>query len=1387
MVTPPETSAQGAAHGAPSPSELATQVAQQLINLIAQEKQRRDPQEISYTDFAALQPPIFTTAPDPLDADDWLRIIESKFSLLPHLSEQQKARFAAQCLHGPSGAWCASFLAMQPAGHQVTWDEFRVAFRAHYLPPSLIELKQREFRALRQGDMSVLEYVQAFIRLSQYSPEDVNTDPRRATRLLDGFDPTLLTHLGRSYDSFNELVDVAIDMEHRLRQAHEDQQKKRLASTPPSSPSQRPRVEYQFPMHMYYLEEPLQQEQYSGAQQPMSFYSAPPSPPAPMPPTKSSTGYTCFKCGKAGHFSRTCHSHQKTSRSVPMGKGKKSAPKMGQLHYSQLEQVPEGEPVLAGTFLVNDHPTVVLFDSGATFSFISKAYALKHGYEIIELKQRYHIIAAGSSISTNHIVRDLCLQVGKESLFISPIVLPQLGIDVILGMEWLKQHNAMIDVGSRTVQLRSSSGTGVIVHVPFHKHVSHTVNVAEAQTEAQALAKIPVACEYPDVFPEELPGLPPDRDVEFRIDLVPGTAPVSKRPYRMATDELKELKTQLQEQLDKGFIRPSSSPWGCPALFVEKKDQGGKRLCVDYRPLNAVTVKNKYPLPHIDILFDQLGGATVFSKIDLRSGYHQIKVREEDIPKTAFSTRYGLYEYLVMSFGLTNAPAFFMYLMNSVFMNELDKFVVVFIDDILVYSKNEKEHEEHLRIVLSRLREHKLYAKFSKCAFWLKEVAFLGHILSAKGVAVDPSKVEDVLNWKQPQTVTEIRSFLGLAGYYRRFIKDFSKIAKPMTALTQKNAKFAWSPKCEEAFGTLKKLLTSAPVLAQPDITKPFDVYCDASGSGLGCVLMQEGRVIAYASCQLRKHEVNYPTHDLELLAVVYALKKWRHYLLGNTCHIYTDHKSLKYIFTQPELNMRQRRWLELIKDYDLEVHYHPGKANVVADALSRKAHCNFIEARPTVRVLCCEIGDIEMPTALEAELYNLVLEPTIKDQIIAAQKQDKGMSHIRDEINDKKKACFKLDEKGVLWFKNRLVVPKDMELRKKILDEAHTSMFTLHPGSNKMYQDLKQKFWWTRMKREIAKYVSECDVCQRVKADHLKPAGMLQPLVVPAWKWEDIHMDFIVGLPRTQKGYGSIWVIIDRFTKSAHFIPVKTTYRAKQYAELYISRIWDECLPLAEFAYNNSYQNSLDMAPFEALYGRRCRTPLNWSEPGERVTFGPDLVTQAEEQVKFIHDNLKRAQSRQKCYSDKRRRPLVFEKDDHVYLRVSPMKGVHRFGVKGKLAPRYVGPFKITEQCGPVAYRLELPPHLAAVHDVFHVSQLKKCLRVPEEVIDTSQIQIQPDLTYQEQPIKILDQKQRSTRRRTINFYKVQWSNHSEEEATWEQEEFLRTKYPGFLPSTSN
>ncbi|WVZ93324.1 hypothetical protein U9M48_039312 [Paspalum notatum var. saurae] len=915
-------------------------------------------------------PELATLCPEPLDADDWLRTIRSKFTLLPELTKQQKARFAGQLLQGPVGAWHATFLEMQRAGHEPTWEEFTQAFRVHYIPDSLMEQKKREFRELKQGNKTVMQYVQSFIHLSQYAPEDVADDPRRAARLLNGLDPTLQTHLGHRYLSFTDLVDTALDMVHRAGFTGHH-----------SSSSALPLAHKLNSLH-------------------------PVSPPPQDPEIPVSTAI------RQGISAETVE-HPAGSKARTLRAAVSKASRKGP--HKRL-------------------PMCTIFTWSR--SLLECRYSLRHGLKMYKLRKNYHITAPGAPIDTNLGVRHLNLDIGTEKFIINPVVLPHQGIDVILGMNWMTENDAVLDVGSRTVQLRSRvSGKVLRVHMPDMKHMVPTVNA----TELDEIKKIPVVCDFPDVFPKELPGLPPDRDVEFRIDLVPGTAPVSKRPYRMAPDELKELKIQLQQQLDKGFIRPSSSPWGCPALFVEKKDQGGKRLCVDYRPLNAVTIKNKYPIPHIDILFDQLAGAKVWLLSD--------KIREEDIPKTAFSTRYGLYEYLVMSFGLTNAPAFFMYMMNSVFMNELDKFVVVFIDDILIYSKNEKEHEEHLRIVLTRLREQKLYAKFSKCAFWLKEVGFLGHVLSEKGVAVDPSK---------PETVTGIRSFLGLAGYYCRFIKDFYKIAKPMTSLTKKNAKFIWSLKCEEGFQELKKLLTTAPVLAQPNVTKPFDMYCDASGQGLGCVLMQEGRVITYASRQLRKHEANYLTHDLELAAVVHALKIWRHYLLGNTCHIYTDHKSLKYIFTQPELNMRQRRWLELIKDYDLEIHYHPGKANMVADALSRRAHCNVIEARPTARVICWEMDEIEMPTEQLVKLYSLIIEPTIKDLVIVAQKQDPGMAHIREGIDEEKKACFTLDDQGVLWFKNRLVVPKDMELRKKILDEAHTSVLTMHPGSNKMYQDLK-------------------------------------------------------------------------------------------------------------------------------------------------------------------------------------------------------------------------------------------------------------------------------------------------------------------------------------------
>jgi hypothetical protein len=376
------------------------------------------------------------------------------------------------------------------------------------------------------------------------------------------------------------------------------------------------------------------------------------------------------------------------------------------------------------------------------------------------------ISTPGGTIMSDQMVKKVPIQFGSKEIRTDLISLNLEGIDIILGMNWMTEHRVLLDIASRVIEINSPHQGNITLYLSQQEYLySCTYAITGLKVK-----DILVVCEYPDVFPDDLPGMPPDRDIEFIIELQPGTAPISKRPYRMPPNELAELKIQLQDLLDKGFIRPSASPWGCPTLFVKKKDNS-LRLCVDYRPLNTVTIKNKYPLPRIDILFDQLAGAKVFSKIDLRSGYHQIKIKPRDIPKTAFSTRYGLYEYLVMSFGLTNAPAYFMYLMNSVFMPELDKFVVVFIDDILIYSKNKEDHANHLHIVLQRLRDHRLYAKFSKCEFWLDSVKFLGHTISSEGISVDPTKVQEVMDWKPPTSVHQICSFLGLAGYYRRFFQ----------------------------------------------------------------------------------------------------------------------------------------------------------------------------------------------------------------------------------------------------------------------------------------------------------------------------------------------------------------------------------------------------------------------------------------------------------------------------------------------------------------------------------------------------------------------------------------------------------------------------------------
>jgi hypothetical protein len=384
--------------------------------------------------------------------------------------------------------------------------------------------------------------------------------------------------------------------------------------------------------------------------------------------------------------------------------------RQGRVNFTTLAELSEGAPIMTGTFSINYKPVIIIFDSGATHSFISDKCVARVGLDYYQTKDSYVISTPRGKIGSNQLVRHVSIQLGSKAVKTDLVLLPLQGMDIILGMDWMTEYKVLLDVSSRVIEIDSPSNGATTLYLPqqeyFHSCVYATTYIK--------LEDIPIVCEYPDVFPNDLLGMSPDQDIEFIIELQPGTSSISKRPYRMPPNELAKLKIQLQDLLDKGFIRPSASPWGCPTLFVNKKDNS-LRLCVDYRPLNTVTIKNKYPLPRIDILFDQLAGAKIFSKIDLHSGYHQIKIKPSDVPKMAFSTRYELYEYLVMSFGLTNAPAYFMYLMNSVFMPELDKFVVVFIDDILIYSKTKDDHANHIHVVLQRLRDHRFYAKFSKC------------------------------------------------------------------------------------------------------------------------------------------------------------------------------------------------------------------------------------------------------------------------------------------------------------------------------------------------------------------------------------------------------------------------------------------------------------------------------------------------------------------------------------------------------------------------------------------------------------------------------------------------------------------------------------------------
>ncbi|GJS63738.1 putative reverse transcriptase domain-containing protein [Tanacetum coccineum] len=616
--------------------------------------------------------------------------------------------------------------------------------------------------------------------------------------------------------------------------------------------------------------------------------------------------------------------------------------------------------------------------------------------------------------------------------------------DVIIGMDWLSKYHAVIDYAEKIVRIPwgnetlivhgdgSNQGNGTRLNIisctKTHKYLlkGHHVflaNITSKETEDRSgekrLEDVPIVRDFPEVFPKKVY--------------------ISTSTVSIGSFQNERIVGATARTIRQGLYKTQFLTLGSSGLVCQKE----RRVIPDV------------------------------------SGYHQLRVREQDIPKMAFRTWYGHYEFQVMPFGLTNAPA-------------------------------------------------------------IPKVQFLGHVIDCQGIHVDPAKIESIKDWASPKTPTEIHQFLGLAGYYRRFIEGFSKIAKPMTKLTQKKVAFEWGDKQEAAFQTLGNKLCSAPILALPQGAENFIVYCDASHKGLGAVLMQNEKVIAYASRQLKIHEKNYTTHDLELGVVVFALKIWRHYLYGTKCMVFIDHKSLQHILDQKELNMRQRHWLELLSDYDCEIRYHPGKANVVADALSRKERIKPLRVRALVMTISLDLPKQILNAQTEAQKPE-----NLKNEDVG------GM--IRRDIT-KEKLEPRAD--GTLCLNGRSWLPCYGDLRTVIMHESHKSKYSIHPGSDKMYQDMKKLYWWPNMKADIATYVSKCLTCARVKAEHQRPSGLLVQPEIPQWKWDNITMDFIIKLPKSSQGYDTIWVIVDRHTKSAIFILVRKTNPMEKLQRMYLKEV---------------------------------------------------------------------------------------------------------------------------------------------------------------------------------------------------------------------------------------
>jgi len=951
---------------------------------------------------------------------------------------------------------------------------------------------------------------------------------------------------------------------------------------------------------------------------------------------------------------------------------------------------------------------LILVDSGSSHSFISTNLASKFN-DLTTLTHPMAVrVADGNSICCTSELSGAEWSVQGISFHSDLRVIPLGCYDMIVGMDWLQAFSPMkvdwvnkwisIPYGTRHVRLQGippDSGSVSLIQL---------LNIAASEPSSQSEhQQIPIEIqqlidEFADLFAEPTE-LPPRRHCDHHIPLVPGATPVAMRQYRYKPALKDEIEKQVSEMLHSGLIRPSNSPFSSPVLLVRKKDNTW-RFCVDYRMLNALTVKTKFPIPVVDELLDELSHAKWFTCLDLRAGFNQIRLAPGEEFKTAFQTHWGQFEYNVMSFGLTGAPNTFQGAMNSTLLSLLRKCALVFFDDILIYSPTFDAHIHHLRQVFQLLAADQWKVKFSKCQFGKQSISYLGHIVGNGGVSTDPSKIQSVQLWPQPNDVKELRRFLGLAGYYRKFVKNYAAIARPLTDLLKKNCLFVWTQAHTAAFQALKDALVSAPVLALPDFSKQFHIQTDASDSGVGAVLLQDGHPLAFVSKSLGPRTSALSTYEKEFLAILVAVEHWRSYLQHAEFIIFTDQRSLMHVTDQRLHTQWQLKMYHKLSGLQYKIVYKPGISNSAADALSRHP---------------------SPPAQLQAVS---VCTPTWLADLVAGYDQDPDSQELLKQlaVHPDARPPFRLVD-GVIRYSGRIWVGANVTLQQRIISALHASAIGGHSGFPVTHSRVKKLFCWKGLKRTVKDFVSVCTICIQAKPDRSRYPGLLAPLPVPTEAWQVISMDFIEGLP-TSASSNCIMVIVDKLTKYAHFVPLHHPFNAQKVAQAFLDHVfklhgmpvqiisdrdpiftsqfwrelfrlaqvslsmssayhpqsdgqtervnqcletylrcfvhscprrWIRWISLAEFWYNTSEHSALGKSPFEVLYGH---SPRHFGLTDDMVSPVSDVTKLLEERstmLAAVRQHLLRAQQRMKHQADKRRSERSFQVGDFVYLRLHP------------------------------------------------------------------------------------------------------------------------------------